>query len=190
MINAASLATVPLSRFHSIDTQQTRVEIAAPFLYLSGDTDVRDAFCDFVLQPPLVVSASTSLDAARRWARQARARLLIVVDALETFLGVVTVADLFSGKSLRSEEGAAGRATVADVLTPKSRLWGIPLAALAVATMADLGKTLNASTESHLLVADTERHVIRGLISRADIAQRLPSPQPRAHQMPAPERWC
>jgi CBS domain-containing protein len=164
---AVSLTTVPLSRFHTLATQ-TRVGA------LPADAEALDVLFDFAVQPPLVVPASTSLDAARRWIRQARARVLIVVDALENFLGMVSVADLFSGKSLLNlDDGATVKATVADILTPKSRLWGIPLAALASATMADLGKTLDATNEAHLLVVDVDRHVVRGLVSRADVVQRL-----------------
>jgi CBS domain containing-hemolysin-like protein len=140
------------------------------------------------VQPPLVVPASTSLDAARRWIRQARARVLIVVDALENFLGVVSVADVFSGKSLlQLDDGAKVKATVADILTPKSRLWGIPLAALAVASIADIGKTLDNARASHLLVVDVDRHVIRGLVCRAEVTQWLqeegamPVPALRVH---------
>lgn len=170
MTYAVTLATVPLSRFHTIETH------ARPHA-LPDDAEALDVLFDFAVQPPLMVPASTSLDAARRWIRQARARVLIVVDALENFLGIVSVADLFSGKSLlQLDDGATIKATVADILTPKSRLWGIPLAALADATVADISKTLDATRESHLLVVDVDRHVIRGLICRADVAQRLQLP--------------
>jgi len=175
MTYAVSLATVPLSRFHALETQRRASALPA-------DAEALDVLFDFAVQPPLVVPASTSLDAARRWIRQARARILIVVDALETFIGVVSVADLFSGKSLLNlDDGATVKATVADILTPKSRLWGIPLAALASATLADLGKTMSATNEAHLLVVDVDRHVVRGLISRADVVQRL---QERPVSMP------
>jgi len=175
MTYAVSLATVPLSRFHTIETQARALPgHSLPAHRLPSDAEALDVLFDFAVQPPLVVSASTSLDAARRWIRQARARILIVVDALETFLGIVSVADLFSGKSvLNLDDGAAVRTTVADILTPKSRLWGIPLAALAAATLADLGKTLDTSRQSHLLVLDVERHVICGLVCRSDVTQRL-----------------
>jgi len=167
MTYAVSLTTVPLSRFHSLETQRRASTLPA-------DAEALDILFDFAVQPPLVVPASTSLDAARRWIRQARARILIVVDGLETFLGIVSVADLFSGKSLLNlDDGATTKATVADILTPKSRLWGIPLAALASATLADLAKTLGTTNEAHLLVVDVDRHVVRGLVSRADVEQRL-----------------
>lgn len=182
MTYAVSLATVPLSRFHTIETHARHV--------LPDDAEVLEVLFDFALQPPLMVPASTSLDAARRWIRQARARVLIVVDALENFVGIVSVADLFSGKSLlQLDDGGTVKATVADILMPKSRLWGIPLAALAAATVADVSKTLDSTRESHLLVVDVDRHVIRGLICRADVAQwlqqpRLPLPALVAHDNP------
>jgi CBS domain-containing protein len=178
MTCATSLATVPLSRFHTIETQAQ-----APAL--PDDAEALNVLFDFAVQPPLVVPASTSLDAARRWIRQARARVLIVVDALETFLGIVSVADLFSGKSmLQLDEGGGSRATVADILTPKSRLWGIPLAALAAATLPDVRKTLDVARASHLLVVDADRHVVRGLVCRTDVGERLQEPVP----MPAAVR--
>lgn len=170
MTYAVCLATVPLSRFHTIETQAL-----APAL--PEDAEALDVLFDFSMQPPLIVPASTSLDAARRWIRQARSRVLIVVDALETFLGVVSVADLFSGKSLlQFDDGARAKATVADILTPKSRLWGIPLAALATATLADLGKTLDVARTSYLLVVDVDRHVVRGMVCRTDIEERQQQP--------------
>ena len=167
MTYAVSLATLPLSRFHTIETH------ARPHA-LPDHAEALDVLIDFALQPPLVVPASTSLDAARRWILQARARVLVVFDELEAFLGIVSVADLFSGKSLLPRnEGAMAKTTVADILTPASRLWGVPLAALAAATVADLAKTLDTTREPHLLVVDVDRHVIRGMICRADVAQRL-----------------
>jgi len=179
MTYAVSLTTVPLSRFHALETQS---RIGA----LPSGAEALDVLFDFAVQAPLVVPASTSLDAARRWIRQARARVLIVVDALETFLGIVSVADLFSGKSLLNlDEGSNLKATVADILTPKSRLWGVPLAALASATMADLAKTLDATHEAHLLVVDVDRHLVRGMVSRADVEHRL---QQRPISIPLPSR--
>lgn len=177
MSNAVSLATVPLSRFHTIETQ-------ALALVLPEDAEARDVLFDFSVQPPLVVPASTSLDAARRWIRQARARVLIVVDALETFLGIVSAADLFSGKSLLNLNDGAAKASVADILTPKSRLWGIPLAALAAATVGDLGRTLESTGNAHLLVVDVERHAVRGLVCRSDVMQRLQDVPPGSASRP------
>jgi CBS-domain-containing membrane protein len=166
MSNAVCLATVPLSRYSVIETQGHPLDLPV-------NAEARDVLFDFSLQPPLIVPATTSLEAARRWIRQARARILIVVDAREAFTGIVSAADLFSGRSLLNPAHNGSRATVADMLTPKAQLAGIPLAALATATMADLARTLESTGHAHLLVVDVERHTICGLVCRADVMQRL-----------------
>lgn len=168
MTKPVSLATVPLSRFHAVDTGSH----SSPAHRLQPDPAVTDpdvlaAYTDFSQRAPLVVAASTGIEAARRWIRQARARLLIVVDPLETFLGVVSAADLFSGRAgFAADADAGGKVTVADLMTPKSQLAGIPCAALARATADDVRKTLDAAQLPWLLVVDVDQHAVCGLVLR------------------------
>jgi len=184
MNKPVSLATVPLSRFHNIDTGSNLVATRRPRdEFVRADAEVLAAYADFSQQTPLVVSTTTSIEAARRWMKQARARLLMVVDPLETLLGIVSLADLFSGRAALGTEGGSGKATVLDVMTPKSQLCGIPSAALARATADDLRKTLDVTQQPWLLVVDIDRHAVCGLVMR-DALDAPPSIELPPHARP------
>jgi hypothetical protein len=175
MTKPVSLATVPLSRFHTIATRSShrldQPAIISPAFTAPAaiaDAEVCRLYTDFTAHEPLIVPFATPIESARRWVKQARARLLLVVDPLESFLGVVSVADLFSGRAtgLQAAAQAPARLTVADIMTPKTQLYGIPHAALYRATVADVHKTLSLVDSTWQLVVDVDQHTVCGVVSR------------------------
>jgi CBS domain containing-hemolysin-like protein len=134
---------------------------------------------DFTLQSPLMLEQSTSIDTAREMMRRTHVKLKLVIDSHEHFRGVITLEDLMSTKVMRGvDQSGLGRheLTVAQVMTPRSELHGIDIRDLNNASIGDVLATMKKYGEQHVLVVDSSKGSIRGIISANDIARRLHVP--------------
>jgi predicted transcriptional regulator len=85
-----------------------------------------EVFTDFNSQQPLMLEQSTTIDEATRLIKKAQVRLKLVIDAQESFLGVITLADLNSIKVTRAKDITGlsrSELTIADVMMPKRHLY-------------------------------------------------------------------
>ena len=142
----------------------------------SLDTPALRMMSDFLKVQPIMMEMDVSLDEARRMMRKAHVRSLLVIDANENFRGFLTIADLESRRvlSLVSTAGIDREdLSIGDVMTPRDKLRAVKLSEMESGRVGDLLQTLKNEGVPHILVVDTARHQLRGVISASDIARRL-----------------
>lgn len=103
-------------------------------------------------------------------------RLLFVLDAAGTIVGVMTATDLLGEKPMRfmqSRGVAHGDITVADLMTPASMLEALPLQDVAQMRVGHIVATLKAVRRQHLMVAEHDGQRVRGLFSASQVARQL-----------------
>jgi hypothetical protein len=174
------MATIALTTFRFIDgaclaqAQQRllrAVTLESPALWAMTDlTEVRAA----------TVSADLTLEQAEQAMIQHGVRMLFVVSSMPCVDGIVSFDMLRGERSIRLIQQRHVRRTdlcVADVMSHKSELDVLDLAALAHATVGDVVKVLQQLVTAHLLVAETATPQgparIRGVISRAQAERQL-----------------
>lgn len=166
------LSTLSLADF--VDIEQP--ENGLPHNAKSPATDV---LTDFLRARPLMIEQSTSLETAREMMKRAHVRLKIVIDRDEHFKGLISLQDLLSVKVMQASERTGlspAELTVEDVMTPRARLHAIDILQLQRASIGDLLLTMKSFGDQHVLVVDSTRRRIRGLVSSSDIARALHVP--------------
>lgn len=147
---------------------------------------------DLFSPPPLTLSSELGVDAALRQLHEAHQRVGLVVNGMEEFLGIITLADLESRKvlGLATSAGVArSDLTLADLMTPRAALLGIPLSAVETGRVGDLLQTLERAGQTLMVVLEPESLRICGIVSASAITRRLQLPlaiTPRAtrfHQL-------
>jgi CBS domain-containing protein len=132
---------------------------------------------DLARTTPATIRPQAPLAGANQFMITRGVRLLLVVDDLETVLGVITATDLLgerpmlvaTGRGLRRDE-----LTVADVMTPAARVEVISFADVEGARVGHVLETLRRAGRQHALVVDGgERPVVRGIFSLSQIARQL-----------------
>lgn len=143
------------------------------------ESPATEILTDFNRQTPLMLEQGTSIDEAREMMRKTHVKLKLVIDAQEEFRGVISLEDLVSVKVMEamSQTGLPrNELTVAHVMTPRSRLRAIDFDDFSHATVGDILATMQKYGEQHVLVVDTQRESVRGIVSANDIARRMHIP--------------
>ena len=146
---------------------------------LTTDSPALDVLTDFREQQPLMLEQSTPLDEAIELMKRTHEKLKLVIDASETFRGVISLADLLSVKVMRaSQVTGLGRRdlTVADVMTPRAALHAVDFRELKSARIGDLLSTMKDFGDRYVLVVDSQLCSIRGMVAASDIARGLHIP--------------
>jgi CBS domain containing-hemolysin-like protein len=135
-------------------------------------------FTDFDVHAPVVVESFASAVDVESLMQRAHVKLMLVLDAHEHFVGVISLADLSEEHIIRAVAGGSHRAEVQvhDLMQPRSHLHALGYQELQHATVQDVLYTLRDEHAQHALVVDAESHEVRGLISAADIARKLRLP--------------
>jgi CBS domain-containing protein len=132
---------------------------------------------DLARTTPATIRPQAPLAGANQLMITRGVRLLLVVDELETVLGVLTATDLLgerpmlvaTGRGLRRDE-----LTVADVMTPAERVQVIALPDVEGARVGHVLETLRRAGRQHALVVDSDaRMMVRGIFSLSQIARQL-----------------
>jgi len=134
---------------------------------------------DFSKQNPLMLEQNTSIDEAIEIMNKTHVSMKLVIDGQETFRGLITLDDLLSAKVMKGMEHGRLRRhelTVAQVMTPRSELQAIENNVFATATIGDVLATMKKYGVQHLLVVDSPRGCVRGLVSASNIARRMHVP--------------
>ena len=155
------------------------IEQPADHRALSLHSRATEVFTDFAVQQPQMIEQSTSIDDAGELMRKTHVKLKLVIDSREIFRGVITLEDLMSAKVIREMENwrlARHEMTVGQVMTPRNALRAIDRVDFAAATIGDVLATMKKYGEQHVLVVDTKRGSIRGIVSASDIARRMHVP--------------
>lgn len=139
-------------------------------------TCAREILTDFKVARPLMIEQSTPVAIAKELMTRAHVRLRLVIDREERFKGIITLADLVSVKVMRAQ-GRTGlgvnELSVADVMTHRKDLHGIDIRQFSHATIGDILVTMKTFGDQHVLVLDSEKSCICGLVSSSDIARAL-----------------
>ncbi|TGD73031.1 CBS domain-containing protein [Mangrovimicrobium sediminis] len=146
---------------------------------LTTDSPALAVLTDFTEQQPLMLEQSTPLDEAIALMKRTHARLKLVIDARETFRGIISLADLLSLKVMRaSQDTGLGRndLVVGDIMTPRSSLHAVDYGDLARARIGDLLATMQDFGDHYVLVVDGERRSVRGIVAANDISRGLHIP--------------
>ncbi|WP_299197155.1 CBS domain-containing protein [uncultured Amphritea sp.] len=143
------------------------------------DTHAIEVMTDFEKVQPLMMEQDVSIDEARQMMRKVHVRSILVIDKDENFRGLLTIADLESRSAMSIATSAGLKRhdiSIKEVMTPRERLHAMPLSEINHACIGDLLRTLQHTGTPHMLVVDTTKHEIRGVISSSDIARRLKVP--------------
>lgn len=146
---------------------------------LSLHSPAMEVFTDFCRQQPLMVEQNTPVDVAREMMRRTHTELFLVIDAKETFRGVLSQDDLESEKVMQEVSQSRLRRsdlTVERVMTPRHRLRAIDFRDFQLANIGDVLARLQENGEQHMLVAETKKPSIRGIVSADGIARRMHAP--------------
>lgn len=147
-------------------------------------TSATKLMTDFCRNPAISTPASTQIDTALDQMIFSGVRLLFVVDADFTLLGLVTSFDIQSEKPmlyLQSKDCRIGTCsrddvTVQDIMTPLNQCEMLDFDEMETATLGDIVETFKSVRRRHLLVSessDGNSNTIRGLFSITDIERAL-----------------
>ncbi len=146
---------------------------------LTPESPATEVFNDFTRQNPMLLEQHTSIDEAREIMRRTHTRMFLVIDSQESFCGVITLDDLLSEKVMKKMALSRLRReelTVAYVMTPRNRLRAIDFRTFQLASIGDILSRMQDYGEQQLIVVDTQRASIRGVVSAHGIARRIHTP--------------
>jgi len=136
------------------------------------------------------------IDAAEGHMRLRNVRLLLVVDARDAVLGIITATDILGQRAMQAavERGLRhDELTVADLMTPADLVEVIDFPVIESARVGHVMETLRRAGRQHALVIDhdllaprstleppVQRAMVRGVFSLSQIARQLgvATPQP------------
>ena len=147
--------------------------------HLNLESPANEVFTDFNEHVPLMLEQQTSVTDAIDLMKRTHVKLKLVIDSKESFLGVISLADLLSVKVMQiAQQTGLGRdnLTVAHVMTGREHLHAIKISDVTTSRIGDLLATMKNFGDQHVLVVDSKRGSIRGMISARDIARRLHIP--------------
>ena len=144
---------------------------------VGAESPALQVMTDFARTTPATIRPQAPLAGANQFMITRGVRLLLVVDELETVLGVITATDLLGERPmLVATQGGLRRdeLTVADVMTPAERVQVIALSDVEGARVGHVLETLRRAGRQHALVVDSDaRMMVRGIFSLSQIARQL-----------------
>lgn len=163
------LPTLSLSMVEVIQRPESdrRIDLNSP---------AQEILTDFKYTQPFMIEQSTSLAIAREMMKRAHVRLKLVIDREERFRGLISLSDLLSVKVMQAAKKTGlgvDELTVADIMTSRSDLHAIDYRQIEHATIGDVLVTMKTFGDQHVLVVDSRKNCIRGIVSSSDIARTL-----------------
>lgn len=155
---------------------------AAPYVYarVTRSSPALEVMTDLIQIKAATISPSMSLAQAQQSMIYQGVRLLFVVDAAATIIGLITTNDMGGPKPVQIVHDRHihyDELTVADVMTGLDMLNAIELERITRATVGDAIATLKDFGRNHLLVVERETDETlrraRGLISRSQVELQL-----------------
>ena len=138
-----------------------------------------DVMTDFHHTPAITISGDAIIDDANAKMISFGIRSLLVVDAAQKIIGIVTATDILGEKPMKHLQKRGGRyqdITVSDIMTASSRLLFVHYSDLTKAKVGHVLKTLKQSGRQHTLILEENEdglEIVRGIISAAQIARQL-----------------
>jgi CBS-domain-containing membrane protein len=145
---------------------------------LTLDSRALSIMTDFAVVPAATIAPGATVDEANQYMIRRGVRSLIVVDAAQRVLGIVTATDLLGEQPIQAAlERALPRAEipVRDIMTPIDRMEALPIESMLDARIGHLVATLQRTGRQHALVVESgpQGDVIRGTFSSTQIAAEL-----------------
>lgn len=145
---------------------------------LTLDSRALSIMTDFAIVPAATITTGATVDEANQYMIRRGVRSLIVVDAAERVVGIVTATDVLGEQPIQAAlEKALPRAEVPvrDIMTPLERMEALPIESLLDARIGHVVATLQRAGRQHALVVDAgpQGDVIRGTFSLTQIAAEL-----------------
>jgi len=127
------------------------------------------------------VSAATTspeepIDSAHAVMIRRGVRLLFVLDAQSSVVGIITATDLLGVKPMQFMQSRGvthAEVQVRDIMTPAARLDALALLDVAQMRVGHIVATLKAVRRQHLTVAEDGGSRVRGLFSASQVARQL-----------------
>ncbi|RMD80095.1 MAG: CBS domain-containing protein [Gammaproteobacteria bacterium] len=145
------------------------------------DSPALEAMTDFTRVRPVSIGPEATVPEANRRMMAAGVRLLLVVDAEDRLLGLVSAADVLGERPLQvatRRRVSAEEVQVAEIMTPREELEVLDLQAVAQARVGDVVDTLRRLGRQHVLVMEETAGGprVRGLFSATQIGRQLGVP--------------
>lgn len=168
-------------RPHQLTPQATLC--ASGFNLVGADSPAIEAMTDFGRVTVVAIGGSARLDEANTTMISRGVRLLMVTDRDDQVQGLLTARDLQGERPLQILQARGGRhedLTVADIMTPISRVDALRLDEVLHARVIDVLEALKAVGRQHILVEDTDPATglprVRGLFSATHMGRLLGVP--------------
>ncbi|MDX1604871.1 MAG: CBS domain-containing protein [Candidatus Competibacterales bacterium] len=144
------------------------------------DDAALEVMTDFNLVMPVVVRPETSIDDALELMKLSGVRLLLVINADEEVIGLVTSYDIQGAKPIElanRDRIAHSEIRVETIMTPRSEIGALELGDVQRLKVGHIVETLQELERQHLLVvssdAVTGRQKVCGLFSMTQIRRQL-----------------
>jgi CBS domain-containing protein len=143
---------------------------------VTAASSAAEVMTDLARVSPATIRPNAPLAGANQLMITRGVRLLLVVDeAHESVLGVITATDILGERPMLAATGRGLRRdelTVADVMTPVEQVEVISLADVELSRVGHVVETLRRAGRQHALVVDREA-MVRGIFSLSQIARQL-----------------
>ena len=161
----------------SVDTMLMRPSQRLPE-HVSLQSPAIDVMTDLSRVAAASVDPNVSLDKAEERMRNARVRLLFVLNESGDVLGLITLNDLKGMRPMRFQQEmgvSRSEVLVRDIMTPRDTLEALAMADVAGASVGDIIETLKRTGRQHALVIEpgTNGPAIRGIFSARQIGRQL-----------------
>ena len=162
-----------------------RYQIPEPGMprHVDAQSAAVEVMTDLHRVPAATVSATFSLDDARRAMVLRGVRMLFIVDDQRTVTGLITATDLLGEKPIthaRERGVSAADLVVSDIMTPVGSLDAFTLTDVLNAHVGDVVEALRALGRQHALVVESvesgQTPAIRGIFSASQIARQMGIP--------------
>jgi len=145
---------------------------------LTLDSRALSIMTDFAVVPAATIEPGATVDDANQSMIRRGVRSLIVLDAGQRIVGIVTATDVLGERPIQAAlERALPRAEVPirDIMTPIERVEALPMEALLDARIGHVVATLERAGRQHALVVEAgpQGDVVRGIFSLTQIAAQL-----------------
>lgn len=145
------------------------------------DSPALDVMTDFEKVSAVTIAPQATMEHANRKMIENGVRLLVVIDAANVVLGILSAADILGEKPLRlrQEKGLArSEITVDDLMTAQRDLDVLAIDVVRAAKVGHIVATLQSWGRQHAIVVESDgaAHAVRGVFSASQIARSLGVP--------------